>query len=624
MGSPSTSLSATAPVPPRLVGISYGIFDTPVNITAPVQSTVPANYNLYTSNNVSPTTSVGNPGDWYFMTTSDSVVVYQKTSQWNAYTVITGGSIYDLTQVYNDIATLNSNVATVSASVSVETTARVNADEVLASQITTVNASLGTSVASINQTLSTLSTTSYVQSQISTTLSAATAAASALVSSEATARATADSAISSTVTSLTSTVSGNTANISTILSTYATTTYVTSTVATTLSSAETYTNAQISTEATTRATADTALSTSVTSLTATVTSNYTTLSANITTVSTTSSTAIAALASTVTTLTATVSSNNSTLTASLTTEADVRATADGNLSANYSITLNTGGQVTGMQLNSSSGGGTTTSTINFEAGVFNIYNGVSGGVAPFSVSGGNVYIGSAYINSVSAGAIQTGTLSAATITLSGTSGQLGIITSPNYVTGTSGLYIDGTGKAEFQDVLIRGTLQSGSVVSTGTGVFNPGNPLATFPTSGYLSVIDSTGWTAASGGTYIWESATKFYGWGAASAGFSQSTFGQSNMNFIATLSGGCSPASGSYIIFRIVAQINGTGTIYQLNAFDYSVNASGSLTPNLTATLNLPSLNSTDYVTFGVYISSPSSAGTVGTIQLSVISLNL
>lgn len=85
-------------------------------------------------------------------------------------------------------------------------------------------------------------------------------------------------------------------------------------------------------------------------------------------------------------------SGDATLAASVVTEATARATADGNLSANYSVTVTAGNVVTGMQLNSSTGGGTTQSSIAFQTSVFKIYNGTTG-LTMFDVSSSKIRLG---------------------------------------------------------------------------------------------------------------------------------------------------------------------------------------------------------------------------------------
>ena len=106
---PSSCLSSTNPLPPRVAGISYGVFfqDT---IGATQSINVPPNYLMWMSNNVPPAQNVGSAGDWYIMTTSDSMVVYQKSNVWTAYTTLTGGIPVSLTGIYTTLTSLQNQI----------------------------------------------------------------------------------------------------------------------------------------------------------------------------------------------------------------------------------------------------------------------------------------------------------------------------------------------------------------------------------------------------------------------------------------------------------------------------------------------------------------------------------
>lgn len=77
-------------------------------------------------------------------------------------------------------------------------------------------------------------------------------------------------------------------------------------------------------------------------------------------------------------------------------EALARATADGNLAGKYTLTVAAGNVVTGMNITSSTGGGTNISQVIFNATDFLIYNGVSG-QPMFAVSGGLVTLGQTFV-----------------------------------------------------------------------------------------------------------------------------------------------------------------------------------------------------------------------------------
>lgn len=124
------------------------------------------------------------------------------------------------------------------------------------------------------------------------------------ISSEATTRASADSALASSITTLTASVGSNAA--------------------------------AITAEATTRASADSALSSTLSALAATVTSNDAAQTAAVAAEASARATADGALASSITSLSATVTSNQATLSAAITTEASTRASQDTALSSSIS------------------------------------------------------------------------------------------------------------------------------------------------------------------------------------------------------------------------------------------------------------------------------------------------
>lgn len=115
-----------------------------------------------------------------------------------------------------------------------------------------------------------------------------------------------------------------------------------------------------------------------------------------------------ALATSITTVTASLTTSIGVVAAAVITEATARATADGFLSANYSITVTAGSVVTGMQLNSSIGGGTTSSTIDFQAANFRIWDGSATAYPIFSTAVGSVKLAST-LTVNTAGKVFTGT-----------------------------------------------------------------------------------------------------------------------------------------------------------------------------------------------------------------------
>jgi hypothetical protein len=99
--------------------------------------------------------------------------------------------------------------------------------------------------------------------------------------------------------------------------------------------------------------------------------------------STARSSADAANASSISTVSASVGSLSSTVT----TNASASVTRDGFLSGKYSLKVAAGNVVTGMNISSTSGGGSDVSEIAFTGSVFKVYNGASN-VVPFTVNTG--------------------------------------------------------------------------------------------------------------------------------------------------------------------------------------------------------------------------------------------
>lgn len=339
------------------------------------------------------------------------------------------------------------------ASITSEAAVRLSADNALAATISslasTVSSNQSSTLAALASEASTraaadtaeastrTTAVANLQTQINTEISDRTAA----VSTETAARVSGDNALASSITALTATVSGN---------------------YTTLNSA-------IASESSARVSGDNALATSITSLTSTVnTKNQTfyqgtaptavaigdiwvdtsngnamkrwngtswvdttiasgAISAAVSTESTARASADSALSSSITTLTATVS----TVSASVTTEAAARATADGNLSGKYVLQVAAGQVVTGMEVTSSSGGGSTYSSVKFQADRFQIFNGTTG-VAMFDLSGSAIRL-------------------AATLVVS-TSGKV-FIGAGNYGATDTAFYVDYTGQLSLKDKL---------------------------------------------------------------------------------------------------------------------------------------------------------------------------
>ena len=284
-------------------------------------------------------------------------------------------------------------------------------------------------------------------------------------------RATADSALSAQISNLSGTVTTNAstiaANLATEASTRATADTALSAEIATLSSTVT-TNAStaaanLATEASTRSSADSALSTSISQLSATVTANNNTLTSQIQSVSTTTTTATNANASAITSLQSSLSSTNSTVSglssslATVQTQATTTADTVAGLAANYTIQVQAGGYVSGIEL--AAGGGSSSFIVladNFlvaqpSAGatpqqVFIV--GDVGGVTAVGINGALIVNGSIVGNaviasgSITAAQMSTGTITAASGVLA--SASVGTLTiAGNSVTVPVGAYYSG-------------------------------------------------------------------------------------------------------------------------------------------------------------------------------------
>lgn len=291
---------------------------------------------------------------------------------------------------------------TINASIVTETTARVNADGALASQITTLTAA-------------------YI---------AADTAINASITTESTARVNADNALATRATTLESQVqtptTGLLARVSTVESTYATTSAVSASISTAISAEVTNRNTAITASATSLTTAytaadgvlNTALGGRITTLESQVQTPTTGLLARVTTVESTKVDASGAYAQANSAITASLASSTAgTIGAAVNTEASARVTADGFLAGKYTLKVTAGDVVTGFNITSSTGAGTDTSSVTFNAGVFRIYNGTSG-VAPFTVTGGVVYAQNLVVDGslVANGSISTGKLNFTAVT----------------------------------------------------------------------------------------------------------------------------------------------------------------------------------------------------------------
>jgi hypothetical protein len=218
-------------------------------------------------------------------------------------------------------------------------------------------------------------------------------------------------------------------------------------------------------------------------------------------------------------------------------------------------------------------------------------------------------------------AIATGLLLTqnAVITVSLVLGQsgtnIGYIQSANYVAGVSGFYIDATGYAEFNDLLIRGNL------SVTSAIFNAASPGNLFPATSFQSYEDTTVRTSlGSGGTII--PFLTFNGWSTGSAGFTNNRYGQANVAFLVTASGGYTVVSGDGAQTDVVYSLDGGTTWNQTNVNSYgSSDADGGF--NFPASALITGLTATGSVIFALRCSAGNNATSYNSAKVSVLAFN-
>jgi hypothetical protein len=109
-----------------------------------------------------------------------------------------------------------------------------------------------------------------------------------------------------------------------------------------------------------------------------------------------------------------VDNMGATIDAAVDVETQARTTAIGTVEAKYGVKVTAGGHVAGFGLiaNGNAFNGTVDSEFVVDATRFKVYNGVSGGIAPFYVEGGIVYMQQAQIKDLTVGKLTSGTLGA--------------------------------------------------------------------------------------------------------------------------------------------------------------------------------------------------------------------
>jgi hypothetical protein len=406
-------------------------------------------------------------------------------------------------------ATALANEATArGAAISSEATIRQTADTSLASDITTITASVNGNASAIQTEATARATADSAEATARQTLAARVTntetgltAAQASITTESSTRASADSATASQISALTSTVGANTSAITTEATARASADSAIASQITALTSTVGANTSAITTEATTRASADSATASQISALTSTVGAN----TSAITTEATTRASADSAITGQITTLSATAGANTS----AIQTEATTRASQTGDLFAKYTVKLDVNGYVSGFGLASTANNAAPFSSFIVRADNFAIAAPTGPGISPLtpftvttttqtidgvSVPPG-VYIDGGYIKggSIDGSKITGGTITGSKLISVSADKITGAallntsyIESASFVTGTSGWKIFGNGTAEFAAASIRGQLSAGQINTNGliirdaggTPIFGSGYPLS--------------------------------------------------------------------------------------------------------------------------------------------------
>ena len=378
-----------------------------------------------------------------------------------------------------------------SASLDVERIVRADADEAMASQITTLSARMGSAEAGL---VSEQTTRASADSALSTSITNLTATVQsnnstlqANITQEATARANADEVVSNTLTALIS-QTGAAANAAIVAEQQARTTAISAETSArnaqvaTLQTADSNLSAAIVSEATLRLADDVALGQRIDALGVEVDGN----AAAIINEATARANSDGALAQSINQVQARLDTGDY---ATVKVESSATATKVGTLITQYSVKLDAGGKVAGFGLYNNS---TTGSEFAIRADRFYIAPPATGGgsatqIMPFVVQASATTIGGVsvpagvYINDAY---IRNGTITNAKIAdlavddakianlsvskLNAGSLKVGsYISSSNYVAGSQGFAVWATGAAEFNNVTVRGTVYASSGSFTG-------------------------------------------------------------------------------------------------------------------------------------------------------------
>jgi hypothetical protein len=205
------------------------------------------------------------------------------------------------------------------------------------------------------------------------------------------------------------------------------------------------------------------------------------------------------------------------------------------------------------------------------------------------------------------------------LTLGQTGSNVGFIQSANYAKGVSGFYIDATGYAEFNNVVVRGTIAAGTI-GVGSNAYNPTIPAYTgntFSIFGFGSGTDGTHRTNLnSGGVYI--PLVTFKGWGVGAAGFDPTRYGKASMTFICFASGDYTVTSAQSANTNIAYSLDGGSTWTLVNPW-YAISDPTAHSFSASGAVSLTGLSPTGSVIFAILARATDSATqyNVGTLQV-------
>jgi hypothetical protein len=208
------------------------------------------------------------------------------------------------------------------------------------------------------------------------------------------------------------------------------------------------------------------------------------------------------------------------------------------------------------------------------------------------------------------------------LTLGTVGSNVGTIQSANYVPGTSGFVIRASGYAEFNDIVIRGTLVAAQI-GVGSSGFNPTSHSGNFfPIIGLQKHTYGTHHNGLNAGGVVIPMLT-FNGWGIGAPGIDATRFGQSDMKFTCFACGDYTVAGGNQAKTNLVYSTDGGATWTNVNAWqvisDPSVHSF-----TIADSVDIAGLAATDTVQFGLLVQATDAVTefNVGTVTVQALNI--